>query len=171
MCVYVCLSCGFPWPVQSYEFPEDATLDAGESVTVRSGASAPRRPRKGELFWTKRYVWNNHGDTAVLMHPSGKRVSTVTQTGSEEASEKQKVPHRRWGCFSFCRVRLLTVLCAVMLQRKPATARRKRRSSSAASATSESEAGAAPAAQAPAVTPSKGVSKRSLRSTRKKAKR
>jgi hypothetical protein len=31
-----------------------------------------------DLAWTRAFIWNNHGDTAVLFDAEGKEVSTVS---------------------------------------------------------------------------------------------
>ncbi|MGH7424583.1 MAG: lamin tail domain-containing protein, partial [Candidatus Methylomirabilales bacterium] len=56
----------------TFNFPAGYRLDAGASVTVRSGG--PAEP--GELAWTGASVWNNDGDTAYLVTPAGAVAST-----------------------------------------------------------------------------------------------
>lgn len=59
---------------QKYVFPEDTvTLAPNEALTVWSGREEGARhdPSNGHLWWTRRYIWNNHGDTAVLVSPTG----------------------------------------------------------------------------------------------------
>lgn len=64
---------------QVFEFPENLVLEPGKRVTVWSGAHAESHHAPPEhLFWTRRYVWNNQGDTAILVNPAGEHVSTVT---------------------------------------------------------------------------------------------
>ncbi|RLA98122.1 MAG: hypothetical protein DRG83_14935 [Deltaproteobacteria bacterium] len=41
-------------------------LQAGESIVVHSGPGA-----SGELIWTRKYVWNNKGDKAILYDVAG----------------------------------------------------------------------------------------------------
>ena len=50
---------------QWYTFPE-ITLGPGESVSVHSGPGA-----SGSLIWTRKYVWNNKGDEAILYDAAG----------------------------------------------------------------------------------------------------
>jgi hypothetical protein len=33
------------------------------------------------VFWTKKFIWNNKGDTAVLYNAEGDLVDHVTQSG------------------------------------------------------------------------------------------
>lgn len=58
---------------QTYHFPS-YLLQPGSSVYVNSGPDAP--PTGGnDLFWTSAYIWNNDGDQAQLIRPSGQVVS------------------------------------------------------------------------------------------------
>lgn len=58
---------------QTYFFP-GYQLQPGASVYVHSGPDAP--PSSGNrLRWTTAYIWNNNGDEARLMSPSGAVVS------------------------------------------------------------------------------------------------
>ncbi|MGH3932997.1 MAG: lamin tail domain-containing protein [Pseudonocardiaceae bacterium] len=57
----------------SFTFPPGTTLAPGATVSVRSGKT---KPKPGEIAWTNRDVWNNSGDTATLLDPSGAEVST-----------------------------------------------------------------------------------------------
>ena len=41
-------------------------LQAGESISVHSGPEA-----SGKLIWTRKYVWNNKGDKAILCDAAG----------------------------------------------------------------------------------------------------
>ena len=50
---------------QRYTFPT-VILQAGESIAVHSGPGA-----SGELIWTRKYVWNNKGDEAILYDAEG----------------------------------------------------------------------------------------------------
>lgn len=60
-----------------YEFPDGFTLAPGASVTVRSGCGTDT---DADLHWcvTGSAVWNNDGDTAFLLDPSGNVVSTLS---------------------------------------------------------------------------------------------
>lgn len=58
--------------------PADAVLQPGASVRVWSGAeNESRHAPPADIFWTKRFVWNNHGDCAILVNASGEQVSLV----------------------------------------------------------------------------------------------
>mmetsp|Transcript_21472 Transcript_21472/g.67117 ORF Transcript_21472/g.67117 Transcript_21472/m.67117 type:complete len:516 (-) Transcript_21472:477-2024(-) len=64
----------------AYEFPADFELLPGSSVTVWSGKKNQRKKRdpQAELWWTARYMWNNEGDTGILLGPGGEEVNRVT---------------------------------------------------------------------------------------------
>lgn len=53
-----------------YEFPDGFTLASGESVTVHSGCGTDF---DADLFWCSvgAAVWNNDGDTVLLLDPNG----------------------------------------------------------------------------------------------------
>jgi len=54
-----------------YTFPEGFTLKAGASVTLHTGSGSDT---KKDLYWDMTwYVWNNTGDTATLLQPSGQK--------------------------------------------------------------------------------------------------
>ncbi len=55
-------------PNQWYSLP-DFTLSPGQSIQIHSGSSA-----SGQFVWTKRYIWNNDGDTCWLYDPSRREV-------------------------------------------------------------------------------------------------
>lgn len=57
----------------TFSFPAGTTLAAGASVSIRSGKTAPKA---GEIAWKTNDVWNNAGDTATLVDPSGTAVSS-----------------------------------------------------------------------------------------------
>ncbi|RDI72373.1 lamin tail domain-containing protein [Halopelagius longus] len=53
----------------TYAFPDGFTLDAGESVTLRTGAGDDTET---DLYWgSQRPVWNNGGDTVTVTDASG----------------------------------------------------------------------------------------------------
>jgi len=64
------------WKIQSvvgdqwYSFPLGYRLAAGAYVRVHSGRGAYSSPPT-DLLWTRRYIWNNSGDKAVLYKSSG----------------------------------------------------------------------------------------------------
>ncbi|EMA64686.1 beta-lactamase [Halorubrum lipolyticum DSM 21995] len=61
---------------RSYEFPDGFTLDAGATVTLRSGSGADTDT---ELYWgSGSPVWNNDGDTVILTTDDGERVLEVS---------------------------------------------------------------------------------------------
>ena len=57
---------------QWYTFP-DVILQPGEEIEIHSGPRA-----EGALTWTKRYVWNNRGDKAILYDSNGNVVDTYS---------------------------------------------------------------------------------------------
>jgi micrococcal nuclease len=59
-----------------YTFPDGFALDAGASVTVRTGCGADTAT---ELHWCNEgsAVWNNSGDTAFLLDAAGNVVASV----------------------------------------------------------------------------------------------
>jgi len=61
---------------QTFHFPS-YLLQPGASIYVHSGPDAP--PSSGNrLRWTTAYIWNNAGDEARLISPSGTVVSNRT---------------------------------------------------------------------------------------------
>jgi len=60
----------------SYEFPGGFTLDAGATVTLRSGSGTDTDT---DLYWgSGSPVWNNGGDTVILSDGDGERVLEVS---------------------------------------------------------------------------------------------
>lgn len=59
---------------QTFNFPSGFVLKAGSSVKIVSGPKAADGP-PSQLLWTKSYVWNNNGDTAILYDGQGREVS------------------------------------------------------------------------------------------------
>ncbi|RLM67065.1 MBL fold metallo-hydrolase [Halorubrum sp. Atlit-8R] len=60
----------------SYEFPEGFALDAGATVTLRTGSGADTET---DLYWgAGSPVWNNAGDTVILSDAEGDRVLEVS---------------------------------------------------------------------------------------------
>ncbi|EMA64360.1 beta-lactamase [Halorubrum kocurii JCM 14978] len=61
---------------RSYEFPEGFTLEAGATVTLRTGSGTDTAT---ELYWgSGSPVWNNDGDTVILTADDGERVLEVS---------------------------------------------------------------------------------------------
>ncbi|EMA68188.1 beta-lactamase [Halorubrum aidingense JCM 13560] len=61
---------------RSYEIPSGFTLDAGATVTVRTGSGTDTDT---ELYWgSSSPVWNNDGDTVMVSNGDGERVLEVT---------------------------------------------------------------------------------------------
>lgn len=54
---------------QIFNFPDGYILKANSSITIASGKAT------GDLKWTKKYIWNNDGDTGILYNDKGKEVS------------------------------------------------------------------------------------------------
>jgi hypothetical protein len=52
---------------QRYDFPAGYALPAGEMVIVHSGPDARNEPPV-DMLWTTGYIWNDAGDTAVLVN-------------------------------------------------------------------------------------------------------
>jgi hypothetical protein len=65
---------------QRYTFPV-TWVKPGHIVTLHTGHG---RNRPGQRYWGRNApVWNNHGDTAWLVNPQGKRISTCHYQGGE----------------------------------------------------------------------------------------
>ena len=56
-------------------------LEGGESVVVASGKKAKKTKLPHYVLWTKRFIWNNDGDKAVVKDSDGEVVSTVEEEG------------------------------------------------------------------------------------------
>lgn len=61
---------------QSYTFPAGYVLSPGGAVYVHSGLFATSDPPL-HLLWTRKYVWHDKGDTAVLYDSAGSEVSRL----------------------------------------------------------------------------------------------
>lgn len=61
---------------QWYTFPAGHLLAPGEAVYVHSGLLATHEPPL-HLRWTRRYIWHDKGDTAVLYDAAGNEVSRL----------------------------------------------------------------------------------------------
>jgi len=60
----------------SYEFPQGVTLDAGATVTLRTGSGTDTDT---ELYWgSGSPIWNNAGDTVILSNADGEHVLEVS---------------------------------------------------------------------------------------------
>jgi Intermediate filament tail domain. len=60
----------------SYEFPQGFTLDAGETVTLRTGSGTDTDT---ELYWgSASPIWSNDGDTVTLSNADGEHVLEVS---------------------------------------------------------------------------------------------
>ncbi|GAB6136878.1 MBL fold metallo-hydrolase [Halanaerobaculum tunisiense] len=59
---------------QTFVFPKKTTLAAGETLKVISGRG--KTPGPNTILWTKRYIWNNDGDSAKLYNSNGQLIST-----------------------------------------------------------------------------------------------
>ena len=60
----------------SYEFPQGVTLDAGATVTLRTGSGTDTDT---ELHWgSGSPIWNNAGDTVILSNADGEHVLEVS---------------------------------------------------------------------------------------------
>lgn len=77
---------------QGYTFEAGVKLARGGVVTIWSGANAQthHNPSVNHYAWTKRYIWNNNGDSAVLQNASGEVVQEVecTPVAASEVLEK-----------------------------------------------------------------------------------
>lgn len=70
---------------QSFNFPDDLEVAPGAKVTVWSGRHAKEHHNPPtDLYWTRRFVWNNNGDTAILVNAEGEEVSQ--ESGVPQAS-------------------------------------------------------------------------------------
>ena len=56
-------------------------LAGGESVVVASGKKAKKTKLPHYVLWTKRSIWNNDGDKAVVKDSDGEVVATVEEKG------------------------------------------------------------------------------------------
>jgi len=57
---------------QGFVFPSDTLLQAGCTVTVWSGRESDGKDHPPNSFaWTKKYIWNDKGDTAALYNSDG----------------------------------------------------------------------------------------------------
>ena len=74
---------------QEYNFPQGTRLaGSGGRLTVWSGAknkSKAKQARRSaggsaDLFWTARYIWNDHGDGAILLGPEAEELDRITAT-------------------------------------------------------------------------------------------
>jgi endonuclease YncB( thermonuclease family) len=64
--------------VNRFVFPPGTRLEAGERIVVVSGCEPP----PGALGWcSDQAVWNNTGDAALLLHPSGRPVDRLRYQG------------------------------------------------------------------------------------------
>ena len=80
---------------QQFSFPDSLVLEPGKRVTIWSGRHAESHHNPPDnLFWTRRYVWNNHGDTAILVNPDGEHVSTVTGVPAAMSATSSEAPPR-----------------------------------------------------------------------------
>lgn len=69
--------CGTRREDQSYTFPSDFVLRAGQRVRVHSGRFAAPVPNTATtLYWAQLYIWYNDGDRGELVAPTGSVVST-----------------------------------------------------------------------------------------------
>lgn len=60
-------------PEQTFAFPDGFVLSADGIVRTHSGPEAEgKESLPTDLFWTEGYVWNDEGDTAMLVGPEGK---------------------------------------------------------------------------------------------------
>ncbi|BDZ59193.1 lamin tail-like protein [Barrientosiimonas humi] len=62
-----------------YRFPSGYTIGSKRTVTLHTGTG---RNTSTDLYWgrTSQYVWNNTGDTARLLSPTGRLVHSCTYT-------------------------------------------------------------------------------------------
>ena len=64
---------------QRFRFPPGLVLQPGGRLVVRSGPGAAAGP--GVLVWSRRYVWNNQGDSAELRDAAGALVARWPEDG------------------------------------------------------------------------------------------
>jgi competence protein ComEC len=61
---------------RSYEFPQGFTLEAGTTVTLRTGSGTDTET---DLYWgSGSPIWNNNGDTVIVTTDSGDRILEVS---------------------------------------------------------------------------------------------
>ena len=67
--------CSLVGDKQEFNFPEDTILEPGCSTTVWSGKESDKKENSPySLFWTKKNMWNDRGDKAVLVDPEGNTI-------------------------------------------------------------------------------------------------
>eukprot|EP00005_Dracoamoeba_jomungandri_P004469 CAMPEP_0174252714 /NCGR_PEP_ID=MMETSP0439-20130205/2080_1 /TAXON_ID=0 /ORGANISM="Stereomyxa ramosa, Strain Chinc5" /LENGTH=257 /DNA_ID=CAMNT_0015333301 /DNA_START=28 /DNA_END=801 /DNA_ORIENTATION=- len=60
---------------QTFLFPENTILKAGQSIVIWSGPESDQKVGPFSFSWTRRYIWNDNGDTAALYNKAGNLVS------------------------------------------------------------------------------------------------
>ncbi|TDX45520.1 MBL fold metallo-hydrolase [Orenia marismortui] len=58
---------------QEFIFPKGTVIRPGKNLTIVSGRRAKKA--KGQIVWTKKYIWNNQGDFAQLYNSKNQLVS------------------------------------------------------------------------------------------------
>jgi len=57
---------------QHYVFSEGTVIKAGQTINIWSGKNSDLRNNPPFSFgWTKRFIWNNEGDSAALYNNAG----------------------------------------------------------------------------------------------------
>lgn len=57
---------------QKFTFPEKTILDSGSNTVIWSGKNSEEKSLPPHSFaWTKRNIWNDEGDVAVLLKNDG----------------------------------------------------------------------------------------------------
>jgi len=65
---------------QEFTFPSETTLPAGASCTVWSGRGSDQKHNPPvSFFWTKKNIWNDDGDKAVLKDKDGRVLDSVEE--------------------------------------------------------------------------------------------
>ena len=76
----------------------DTVLAPGSTVHVYSGkhsGSGVRKHKDGmAIKWTNRYIWNDHGDEAVLCDPTGRAIHAIKAPALTDAAKTHKKSHK-----------------------------------------------------------------------------
>jgi len=65
---------------QRFVFPKGTVLKCGTTISVWSGKEADKRQNPPtSYFWTKKFIWNNDGDSCALYNAEGDVVSSHSE--------------------------------------------------------------------------------------------
>jgi hypothetical protein len=73
---------------QVFTFPAETILQPGCTITVWSGKGADKKENVPySLFWTKKHMWSDSGDTAVLKDADDNEIDQVEEKPIVYSSE------------------------------------------------------------------------------------